>query len=138
MQHLKRSALATTIDKIAHIAESIYPSLDDFSWTVNDENWVPIQTTEPLWPNEKTQSVSCKCKKGCKMNCSCGKKNVPCYIGCQWTGSVDKCSRAEILSQIESDESDEHDTSDEDQNGVLLVIYDISHIWIAKYVIANW
>ena len=44
------------------------------------------------------------------------------------TGSVDKCSRAEILSQIESDE---HDTSDEDQNGVLLVIYDI------KYVFAN-
>ena len=59
-QHLKRSVIATTIDKIAHIAEPIYPSLDEFSWTVKDGNLVPIQTTEPLWPNEMTQSVSCK------------------------------------------------------------------------------
>lgn len=70
LQHLKRSALATTIDKIAHIAKPIYPSLHDFGWTVKDGDLVPIQTTEPLWPNEMTQSVSCKCKKGCKGNCS--------------------------------------------------------------------
>ena len=46
--------------------KKIHPSLDDFSWTVKDQNFVQIQTTEPLWPNEMKQSVSCKCKKGVK------------------------------------------------------------------------
>ena len=50
LQHLKRSVLATTIDKIA---KPIYPSLDYFGWPVKDGNLVPIQTTEPLWQNEK-------------------------------------------------------------------------------------
>ena len=43
--HLKRAALATIIDKNAHIAKPRIPSCTDFGWSLNDGKAVPIPST---------------------------------------------------------------------------------------------
>lgn len=105
MQHLKRSALATFIDKTAHIAKPCIPSLDEYGWTVKQAELVPVPVTTALWPPEMSKSLSCGCRKGCSRNCACAKREVPCYLACKCRGSIESCSRAQYYHQIE-DSSD--------------------------------
>ena len=113
--HLKRAALATMIDKSAHVAKPNLPAYQDFGWTVNDNTFVAVTTSDPLWPQEMARSIACTCTKGCGTRCSCVKKDAPCYIGCsRCTGSKDKCSHTQFLAQLDEISSDETDSSDED------------------------
>ena len=93
-QHLKRAGLATIIDKTAHIAKQDLPSPEDYGWTVEGDRFVPTAMTQSAWPQDMDKGISCHCKKGCVINCTCGKQSVACYIGCKCTGSSAKCSRA--------------------------------------------
>lgn len=78
--HVKWSALATLIDKTAHIAKRDLGAYEDYGWEVVDGNLVPVPSTQPAWPEQMTKTISCR--KGCNTNCSCSTKGIPCYIGC--------------------------------------------------------
>ena len=113
MQHLKRAALATIIDKRAHVAKPVIPSIEDYGWTVSGDKLTPVTSTTPLWPQKMAQSITCGCTKGCKGNCSCAKKQVACYIGCKCTGSLEKCSRARYLAQFAEISDSDSDANDD-------------------------
>jgi len=92
--HLQRAALATIIDKTAHVAKPQLPPFVDYGWALDDGKLVPVLSTQPAWPQTIiAQAIACGCSKGCNRNCSCARKNVDCYIGCRCQGSDTKCSR---------------------------------------------
>ena len=91
--HLKRAALATMTDKGAHIAKPDLPSFTDYGWVLSDGKAVPCPSTEPAWPMSMDKAISCNCIKGCQKNCSCSKKNIPCYLGCRCQGLETRCCR---------------------------------------------
>ena len=103
MQHLKRAALATIIDKSAHNPKPKDICIEDYGWTLVDDNPVPVMATLPPWPEQMNTAVCCKCTKGCKRNCSCAKNGITCYVGCRCGGSVDKCSRIQLTESEESE-----------------------------------
>ena len=104
--HLQRAALATIIDKTAHVAKPQLPPFMDYGWALQDGKLVPVQSTQPAWPQTITQGVACDCTKGCNRNCSCARKNVACYIGCHCQGSDTKCSRVKYTDTFDSSDSD--------------------------------
>jgi len=93
--HLQRAAVATIIDKnahvakpqLAHVAKPQLPPFVDYGWALEDGKLVPVQSTQRAWPQTITQAVACGCTKRCSRNCSCARKNVACYIGCRCQGS---------------------------------------------------
>ena len=103
LQHVRRAALATLIDKRAHIPKPPTVSVEEYGWALMDDNPVPVMSTQLAWPQQMKSAASCKCTKGCNRNCSCAKNGIPCYVGCRCGGSVDRCSRAQ---QSESEESE--------------------------------
>ncbi len=113
--HLKRAALATLIDKLAHIHKPQLPLFEEFGWIAKDvTTFVPVTTSENAWPEEMARSISCTCAKGCGNRCSCVKKDVPCYIGCRCTGSQAKCSHVRHLAEIGDLSGDGSDSSHDD------------------------
>lgn len=112
--HLKRAALATLIDKTAHISKPPIPPYQEYGWALEDGKLTPIASTSPAWPQSMTKAIACGCTKGCNKNCSCAKKNVACYIGCRCQGSAPKCSRVQYTATFES--SDSSDSSDLDSD----------------------
>jgi len=105
LQHLKRAALATLIDKSSHISKPSLPPYDDFGWALEEDKLVPVASTQPAWPQQMTKAISCNCTKGCNRNCSCAKKKIPCYIGCCCQGSISKCSHAQCTAALESEDN---------------------------------
>ena len=103
--HLKQAALATLIDKSAHIAKPQIPSFTEFGWSLDKGNLVPLPSTQPAWPVSMKKAISCGCVKGCQRNCSCAKKAVPCYIGCRCQGLATKCSRIHTATTESRDSS---------------------------------
>ena len=101
-QHVKRSALATIIDKRSHIATPTIPPYTHFGWTGGAEIGTPLvpklSTSDP-WPQQMSKALSCNCKKGCARNCSCAKRGVSCYVGCRCTGAQNKCSRHQYIEE---------------------------------------
>ena len=91
--HLRRAVLATIIDKCAHIAKPDIPSFTEYGWSLSASNAVPLASTEPAWPVSMNKAISCSCIKGCQKNCSCAKKEIPCYLGCRCQGLETRCSR---------------------------------------------
>ena len=101
--HLKRAALATIIDKTAHIAKPDIPSFTEYGWFLRDGNAAPCPSTMPAWPLSMDKAISCNCIKGCQKNCSCAKKAVPCYMGCRCQGLEARCSRIGTTHDSDSD-----------------------------------
>jgi len=91
VQHLRRAASATLVDKSANLPKPDLPSFDSYGWKTDGDSVVPVASTEPLWPKDVAEAIPCSCKKGCSHNCSCARRQVPCYIGCKCTGSPGKC-----------------------------------------------
>ena len=108
-QHLKRAALATLIDKSAHICKPHIEPCEDYGWIIDDGKMVPVQSTHPNWPQQMIQKIACGCAKGCNRNCSCGKKKFECYIGCRCQGLATKCSRAHYATIFDSSSDSESD-----------------------------
>jgi len=104
IQHVKRAALATLVDKVAHGAKPEVGPVTNYGWS-----FVPVPTTQPAWPDHMSKKIACGCMKGCNRNCSCSKKGVPCYIGCRCQGSKDKCSRAKFTDPDEESSSSDSD-----------------------------
>ncbi len=95
-QHVKRCALATIIDKRAHVAQPALPPYTNFGWSIEntEQTLQPVQSTANIWPEQMSQSLSCNCKTGClSKRCSCSRRGVRCYIGCHCTGTREKCAR---------------------------------------------
>ncbi|XP_034027542.1 uncharacterized protein LOC117511756 [Thalassophryne amazonica] len=103
--HLKRAALATIIDKNGHMAKPDLPQYMDFRWSMQYDSLFPVPATKPPWPQDLRKAMSCHCIKGCKRNCSCSKKDVPCYEGCRCQGLATKCSRVQYTDTMESSDS---------------------------------
>ncbi|XP_030833483.1 uncharacterized protein LOC105441519 [Strongylocentrotus purpuratus] len=95
--HVKRAALATMIDKTAHIAKPQIPAWTEFGWNLDGQHVLPIPSTHEAWPVSMKKAISCGCTKGCKKNCSCAKTEIPCYIGCRCQGLSSKCSRVQEI-----------------------------------------
>ena len=93
LQHLRRSALATYIDKHATDAKPDLPPSEDYGWSKGEDGYQPVTTDQPVWPEKIPASFSCNCRKGCNSNCSCDQKKVDCYIGCFCMGSVKTCKK---------------------------------------------
>ena len=68
-QHIKRVALATAIDKSAHICKPNVEPCEDYGWTVDNGNVMPVQSTRQAWPQQMMNTISCGCTKGCSRNC---------------------------------------------------------------------
>ena len=68
-QHIKRVALATAIDKSAHICKPNVEPCEDYGWTVDNGNLMPVQSTRQAWPQQMMNTISCGCTKGCSRNC---------------------------------------------------------------------
>ena len=108
--HLQRAALATIIDKTAHVAKPQLPPFVDYGWALEDGKLVPVMSTQPAWPQTITKAIACGCTKGCNRNCSCARKNVACYIGCRCQGSATKCSRVTYTAPFDSSDSSDSDS----------------------------
>ena len=93
IQHLKRASLATIVDKQAHRARPKVP------------------TPQPPWPEHMSKSLSCSCNR----NCSCARRSISCYIGCNCTGSPGKCSRTKLQEQMDSSTEPEDFESEFDE-----------------------
>jgi hypothetical protein len=116
LQHVRRAALATLVDKSAHISKPNIPAHTDYGWTLDGDKLLPIPSTKSAWPEQRTNAISCGCTKGCQRNCSCAKKEIACYIGCRCHGDDDKCSRVKyttILSESDSTSSSDSDDNDD-------------------------
>ena len=105
--HTRRAALATLIDKTAHVAKPASPPYEEYGWVLDNGTPVPVASTQPACPQQMTNTVSCGCTKGCNRNCSCAKNNIPCYISCRCQGSSKKCSRAMFAARFGSSENSE-------------------------------
>ena len=110
IQHVKRAALATLVDKAAHVAkpEVAWP-VTNYGWSFADDKLVPVPTTQSAWPDHMSKKIACGCMKGCNRNCSCNKKEVPYYIGCRCQASKDKCSRAKFTDADEESSGSDSD-----------------------------
>jgi len=108
--HLQRAALATIIDKTAHVAKPQLPPFVDYGWALEDGKLVPVLSTQPAWPQTITKAIACGCTKDCNKNCSCARKNVACYIGCRCQGSATKCSRVKYTAAFDSSDSSNSDS----------------------------
>ena len=109
IQHLRRAALATVLDKTAHIGKPNIQPCQDCGWTMDDGKFIPVPSTQPAWPQQMTKTISCGCGKGCNKNCSCNKKKIPCYIGCRCQVSKNKCSRARCSATFQSSSESDSD-----------------------------
>ena len=56
-QHVRRAALATAIDKSAHICKPNVEQCEDYGWTV--------QSMRQAWPQHMMHTISCGCTTGC-------------------------------------------------------------------------
>lgn len=104
-QHVMRCALATIIDKRAHLAQPTLPPYQNFGWAGEDTGKLPdpIPSTTDYWPERMSKSLSCNCKTGCtSRNCSCSRRGVSCYIGCRCTGTPGKCTPCQDIN-VDSD-----------------------------------
>ena len=109
VQHLKRAALATLIDKNAHVAKPKLPKFNEYGWTLSDEKALACPSTKPAWPKEMPKALSCICTKGCVKNCPCARRKRSCYKGCRCQGLKKRCMRmiAYIKDNEDSDSSTE-------------------------------
>lgn len=104
--HLRRAMYATMIDKSAHIPKPNLPPPTEYGWELINGDYVPVLSVTSLWPEQLSRSISCNCLKGCNRNCSCARKQVPCYIGCKCTGSADRCSHNKCLEEVNVSDSE--------------------------------
>lgn len=101
-EHVRRAAYATLIDKTCHEGIPALPPMEDFGWKTDGEIPLPVLSTLVPWPEVMTKKLSCKCKKGCKRNCSCKSRKVVCYVACTCMGKDDKCSNTRIRSIVDA------------------------------------
>ena len=105
-QHTRRAALATLIDKSAHIAKPVIPEISDYGWKINaDGRTLPCPSNEKAWPQDMSKAISCNCMKGCIRNCLCEKKKRPCYEGCRCQGLTTRCRRMIAYIRDSDDEN---------------------------------
>ena len=73
VQHVRRCALATVIDKSAHLAINEPIDIEEYGWIRDNGTIKPLETSGPLKPRQLIKNLSCGCTKGCNRNCSCAK-----------------------------------------------------------------
>ena len=54
----------------------------DWGWRLTNGQLQPIETDEPIAPNNLLKMVSCACKKGCGRACGCRKMGLDCSPMC--------------------------------------------------------
>ena len=64
-QHLRRAALATAIDKSAHICKPNVEPCYDYGWTVDNGYLMLVQYKRQSWPQQMVHTISCGCTKAC-------------------------------------------------------------------------
>ena len=102
------AALASTIDKSAHIYKPNVEPREDYGWTVDNGYLMPVQSTRQAWSQQMMHTIPCGCTKGCCRNCSCAKKNIACYLGCRYQGSK-KCGRARYTAAFDNNSDADSD-----------------------------
>ncbi len=75
----------------------------NFGWSLDENKLVPVPSTLPAWPDQKSKNISCDCLTGCKRTCSCSKKGIPCYSSCPCQRSERKCGRIKCTVTLDTD-----------------------------------
>jgi len=87
------------------------PSPEHYGWKLNEDEWVPVTTTQLPAPNSVIQMVKCGCvKTKCDTDkCTCRKAKLDCtdLCGCCDTGEV--CDNAEQMKTDTTDSDEEDD-----------------------------
>ncbi len=94
--HVKRAALATILDKTAHVPQPNMEPFTNFGWLLVENKVVPVPSILPAWPDQMSKNSSCGSLTGCNRN----KKGFPCYIGSRCQGSERYCSIALIQTAV--------------------------------------
>ena len=109
--HLKRSLLATLVQKQSHVPVPNLPDVLMYGWRVEDEQLKPLPMLLLSYPEVIENVNSSKCiKNHCKKNCSCQKAKVSCWTACRCEGKAGKCERVVtlVLFDIHEVDSDEN------------------------------
>ena len=75
-----RAALATAIDKNAHICMPNVEPCEDYGWTVDNGYLMPVQSMRQAWPQQMMHTISCGCTEGCSSNCSGACEEEHCLL----------------------------------------------------------
>ena len=59
------------------------PSPQDWGWSLENDQWVPLWTTLPDVVHSCQELISCSCVKGCRGRCSCAKNDLRCSNLCR-------------------------------------------------------
>ncbi len=84
LQHCKRAIYQAGIWTTSDLAQQQTPSPEGWGWTLDDDKWLPVWTTQPVASEACSKLVKCGCKsdKGCGPRCSCKKANWKCTELC--------------------------------------------------------
>ena len=98
------------------VANPTLPSPEQFGWTLDGDQWVPLRTNLPPASQAIIHLVKCKCaKETCSTNrCQCRKNRLNCKDLC---GCSDSGERCENVRDDEDDDSSDGNESDEEECG---------------------
>ena len=66
LQQVRHAAFATLTDKTSHIPNPRAVSVSEYGWSLVDNKPVPVMSTQPAWPRDIKNDVSCRHNKDCK------------------------------------------------------------------------
>ena len=61
--HTRRAALATLIDKTAHVAKAASPPYEEYGWVLDNGTPVPVASTQPACPQQMTKLCPAAARK---------------------------------------------------------------------------
>ena len=79
------------------------PSPQDYSWVMEDNEWLPVMTRLPPAPEAVIHLVKCGCvKQRCETNhCQCRKAGLNCTDLCSCSDNGEKCENEEQITLLE-------------------------------------
>lgn len=80
----KSAAAAHSFRTYLQVQQWLGNELDpkDWGWELQNNGLEPIQTTDPLLPENLLKNISCSCAKDCTKACSCVKHGLKCSEYC--------------------------------------------------------
>ena len=103
------------------------PSLQQYGWQMDQDEWVPVMTNLPPAPEAILQLVKYGCsKERCSTNrCQCCKAGLDCPDLCTCSDNGETCDN--VVQEEDVLWSEEEDISDDDGNLVIVQMNIVNH-----------
>ena len=100
------------------VANPSLPSPENFGWTLEGNQWIPIMTKLPPAPQAIIHLVKCKCaKERCSTNrCQCRKNGLNCTDLCGCSDGGESCENVNDGEDNDSGDDNEEDDDDDDDD----------------------